>query len=235
MTSKLKTLGLALAVAGALGAVAAPAAPAQDQQFHSESGSGTTYLTTENLTSNEIILDTPSGQIKCTQFSAGASYGGKTAMEITFTNVQYFGCTAFGLETSVDKMGCDFKLVRKDATTGITHLECPTTGGGVTDQITITPLQGGAPICHINVTEQTIKTKVENTATTVSPHIPDDIDLIADTTDWIEYTVERTAGGSKCPSQGFHNDATFTGTTTVTAFEDAAHTKRTGLTYKTPM
>jgi hypothetical protein len=135
-------------------------------------------------------------------------------------------------------MGCTYTLTGSTSSTGFADIVCPTTAGGVTHSITITPTQGGVPICHVNIPEQSINITIGNGPTTAAdpkaippkPHIPGDITATPDPTQKITYTSERTTT-TICPTTGHHEDAFYKGTITVTGFEDAAHTIRTGLTY----
>jgi hypothetical protein len=222
MAIKLKALGLALAAAFALSAAAASAA-----EVHSGSSTGSTYATADFHTSQ--TLEAPSGPIKCTTITGDVKFTGTTASEATFTGLAYDTCTAFGLTAHIDTMGCTFTLTGVTATTGVAHIVCPTTAGGVTDSITITPTQGGVPICHINIPEQAINIGISNRASTAGG-IPDDIDVTPDPTAKIIYSSERTST-TICPTNGFHADMTYTGSITGTGYEDASHTNRTGLTY----
>lgn len=224
MNVKLKALGLALAAAFALSAVAATAASAD--QVHSGSASGTTNLT--GFLSGVNQLDTPGGNIKCNEFSGKTSYAGTTATTVTVSSVTYGACTAFGLTAHIDMMGCDYKLVGSGATTGVIHVECPTTGGGLKDEITVIATQGGVPLCTIDVPAQTLNGTVANVAGT-----PDDINLTPEANAVIDYTVTYASGeGTKCGTKGGHtNEGRYTGTITAKAYSDAAHLNQVNLTY----
>jgi hypothetical protein len=231
MAMKLKALGLALAAAFALSAAAASTASADE--VHSGSASGFTYATVDQYVAN--ILDTPSGNIKCSVTKGHIKYTGTTATEATVTGLAFSSCTAFGLTAHIDTMGCTYTLTGSTSNTGFVDIVCPTTAGGVTHSITITPTQGGNAICHINVPEQRVAVNILNGPTTaaqppIQPHIPDDIAVEPELTDTITYTSERTLT-LICPTDGHHEDGVYTGSFTVTGFEDAAHTVRTGLTY----
>jgi hypothetical protein len=219
MAMKLKALGLALAAAFALSAAAASA-----NEVHS---SLSTYATVAQHTVN--ILETPSGNIKCTTITGHVKFSGTTASEATVTGLAYHSCTAFGLTAHIDTMGCSYTLTGVTATTGVAHIACPETAGGVKDQITITPTQGGTPICHINIPEQSVNITFTNTGSTAGG-IPGDMDVTPDPTQKLIYTSERTAT-TICPTTGPHEDAFYKGTITVTGFQDAAHTERVGLAY----
>jgi hypothetical protein len=225
MAIKLKALGLALAAAFALSAVAASAASADE--VHSGSASGFTYATAEFHTTN--FLETPSGNIKCIQITGHVKYTGTTATEATFTNLAYDTCTAFGLTAHIDTMGCIYTLTGVTATTGVAHLVCPETAGGVKHSITITTTQGGVSICHLNVPAQSVNVTISNRVATAGG-IPDDIDITPDPKQKITYISERTST-TICPTTGHHEDAFYKGTITGTGFQDATHTERVGLTY----
>ena len=226
MTSKLKILALALAATFALGAVASSASA---YQLHSGSGSGTTYLTAQQVSANNI-LHTPAGTIKCSGASGKGSFTGSTAPQGTVENVALSGCTAFGLTMHVDTMGCDFLITGNGATSGILHIVCPTTAGGVTDEITVLPTQGGVPVCQLDVPEQTTSIVIGNTG---SP--PDDIhNSLANETN-LTYSVTYTPADhtkTKCGTQGVHHDGGLTSTITVKAYSDASHTTQVNLTYQ---
>jgi hypothetical protein len=224
MAGKRKALGLVLMAALALGGVTAQGAIAAE--LHSGSASGTTYLTGDQLGTNQWDLE--SGSLKCGGVTMKSQYSGTTAKEVTFTDVTYSACTAFGLTAHIDMMDCGYLVVGGDVTTGVLHLFCPTTAGGVTDEVTITPTQGGVAICHIDIPEQTINLNIHNKAGAEGN--PDDIE-IAPPGGGITYRVTQTAGGLKCGTNGLKHDGKYTGSTTVTAFQNAAHTERVGLTY----
>lgn len=223
MTDTLKALGLAFVAALAISALVAQVATADE--LHSGSSTGNTYLTAEQAGAN--VIDTPAGTINCKKFSANSNTG-TTATLVTISNIAYSECTAYGLDTVVNVMGCDYLFTGDTATTGIIHIICPTTAGGVKDQITVTPTAGGMMICHIDIPEQTANVALTNTAGTPSG-LPDDVFLSPETV--LTYDVERTPGGSKCPTNGHHNDGTYTGFITIRAFEDIAHSQPIGLTY----
>jgi hypothetical protein len=225
MARKIKALGAALTAALALSGIAASAASADE--VHSGSASGFTYATADQHVTN--TLTTPSGNIKCITITGDVKFTGTTATEATVTGLAYHNCTAFGLTAHIDTMGCTYTLTGSTSSTGFADIVCPTTAGGVTHSITITPTQGGVPICHINVPEQRIPVNIANKAETAGG-IPDDIEVEPEPNFEITYTSERTST-TICPTTGHHVDATYDGKITVTGFQDASHTERVGLTY----
>jgi hypothetical protein len=226
MMHRTKTMGVAFVAALALATMGALAASAAE--LRSGSATGTTHLTGDQLIG--ATFETPAGSMSCADITGHGTYTGTTASTGTATNVAFSGCTAFGLTAHVDTMGCDYLVTGSTATQGIVHIVCPTTAGGVTDEITITPTSGGAAICHINVPEQTITGNV-NPGSATAGGIPDDITISVPATSKVTYKVVRTAGGAKCPTEGHHADGEYTGSITVTAFQNALHTERVGVTY----
>src|ERR1044072_8646512 len=217
MTSKLKALSLALMAALALSAVAASAASADE--LHSSSGSGTTFLTGTQVGTNQ--LDTEAGSVKCSTVGGSGSYAGTTITEEDVENVTYGGCTAFGLTAHIDMMGCFYRFKGINSTNATANIVCPTTAGGVTHEITITPTQGGVPLCHVEIPEQDVTLDITNTAGS-----PSDIDVEV-TTASIKYNVTYIPADhtkTKCGTQGSHTDGKLTGSLTATAFSNASHT-----------
>lgn len=215
MTGKIKALGLALIVAilGAIG-ISAMSAPASSggPEFHFGE---ITHLT--GTQTGENALHTPAGNIKCTNVNLIGSSPELTATEGTFTPT-YSGCTGFGLTTHIDPMGCTYRATSSE----VIHLECPPG-----NSLAISVTQGGAKICHINVPPQTLGAVYTNEG---GP--PADITMGLAPETVLTYTVERTAGGSKCPTNGHHSDGVYTGTTTVTAYQDAEHKEQINVTYE---
>jgi hypothetical protein len=226
MTRRLKTIGAVLVAAAALGAVAAQGALAQ--QLHSGSSSGSTFFALETHFTNE--LGTEAGPIKCSNITGVGSYFGTTATEYTFVNLAYDTCLAFGMTADIDPMNCFDTVTNETATKGTMHIFCPTTAGGVTDEITITPTSGGAAVCHIDIPEQKVPVGISNVAATAGG-IPDDIDITPEIKT-LTYRVTYLGGQKgKCGVAGLHHDGEYKGATTVTGFENGTHTIRTALTY----
>lgn len=225
MTGRIKKKWLAcLAVLAVSGVVASAA---QAAEVHSGSWKGTTYLTIEQAEGLNVF-HTPAGNVSCKTLNFAGSFSGTTASDFTLVaptlKTGFEGCTAFGLSAHVETMGCSYTVTGSTALMGIVHLVCPTTAGGVMDEITITPTQGGVAICHINIPSQTINVNIINTS-----QVADDLDLYP--TSVATYNVERTLGGSKCPTNGHHNDGAYTGGITVRAFQDESHFEPVHLTY----
>jgi hypothetical protein len=226
MAGRTKALGAALVAALAISGIATSVAPADE--VHSGSASGFTYATIDQHVQN--IVDTYKGTIKCTTIKGEAKFAGTTVTEATVTGLVFETCMAFGLPAHIEAMGCTYTLTGSTATTGFLDIVCPTTAGGVTDEITVTPTQGaGNAICHVDFPEQRVAVNISNKAAT-GGGIPDDIEVEAEATDTITYTSERTST-TICPETGHHEEALYTRPMTATGFENAAHTIRTGLTY----
>src|ERR1044072_5791604 len=217
-----------LLAAFALSAVAASVASAQTpNQLHSGSGSGTTYLTAHGI--NGVLHTGGAGNIKCATFSGKGSYAGTTAGTATLEDVTYSGCTAFGLTMHFDMMGCDYLVTDNTATTGIVHIVCPTTAGGVKDEITVTPTQGGVPVCHIDIPEQTVDINIAQDA---GP--PDHLTITPTAAETLTYTstyIPADHAKTKCGTQGTHHDGKLTGAITVKASSNALHVNQVSLTY----
>jgi hypothetical protein len=200
----LKGVILVIIIIGAVDASAASAA-----EFHSGSTSGTTYLTATQIGTNQI--DTEGGNIKCSSFTLTGQYTGTTAGSVNLA-ATYGGCTAYGLTDHVDMMDCTVLW-----TTGSNeqHTSCPISG------MTIIPTQGGKPVCTVDIFTQTTKMSVSNVAGS-----PSDL-VITPLSSSIAYTVTYPGGtGTKCGTVGAHSDGSYTGSLTVRAYEDAAHTKQ---------
>jgi hypothetical protein len=224
---KLKNLGLALVAALALSGVAAQVAAADE--IHSGSVTGTTYMTLDQHAKN--VVDVAAGNIQCSTIGGEAQFSGTTATQVTVTNVTFSSCTGMGLTAHIDTMGCDYLGTGVTATTGLVHIICPTTAGGVTDEITVTPTQGGQPVCHMDVPEQTVSVEVVNKAAT-GGGIPDAIEVkptSTSITSRVTYLGGQTPG--KCGTAGLQHDGKYTNGVTITGFQDAAYTERVGLTY----
>jgi hypothetical protein len=224
MTSKLKILALALAATFALGAVAASPASAI-YELHSGSGSGTTYLTAVQTVTAQ--LDTEKGNIKCTTVTGKGSFTGTTDLVSTIEDPTFSGCTAFGVTAHIDMMGCDFLIEGSGISSGVVHIECPTTAGGVTHEITITPTQGGVPICHIDLGEQTGVFSITN------EKLPSPDDIVNSlTTKTLTYRVTPVGENTKCGSAGLRHDGALTNPVTVRAYSDVTHTNQVNLTFQ---
>lgn len=212
-------LALVTVVLSAVGA-----SVASGNEFHSSSASGTTYLTAEQIGTNQ--LDTAGGTWKCGTVKGKGSYAGTTTSAATLSSITYSACTAFGLTAHVDMMGCDYRLTGENETTGTQSIECPTTGGGVTDEITVTPTQGGVGVCTLEIPEQEISLGIVSEAGS-----PEDIKTTPSAST-ITYRVTYNPADhtkTKCGTQGTHHDGIFTGSTTLTAFEDAEHASKVAL------
>src|ERR1044072_1682881 len=162
MTGIRKSLGLALTMIIVLSLVGPQGASASLGSFHSESGSGTTFLTFTPHGINQ--LETQGGTIKCSTFGGKTSYSGTTTTELTISSISYGGCIAFGLTAHIDTMGCTYTLTGGKIFANF-QIVCPTTAGGVTDEITITPTQGGVSVCHVDIPEQSTIAAVYNVGT----------------------------------------------------------------------
>jgi hypothetical protein len=212
MTNKLKVLGLTLVAAIAFGVLATAASA---EEFHSGSGSGTTFLTGTQIGTNQ--LDTEGGNIKCTTVSYVGSYAGTTAGEVQVTPT-YSGCTAYGLTAHINFNGC--KIKKKAKIFRILEIIC-----FVEQAITIIPTQGGVGVCTISVPPQEIGVNYTNEAGS-----PDDV-VVTPNSSTIKYAVSYPGGsGSKCGAAGEHSDGKYTGSVTEKAYSDSGHTTQVNLT-----
>jgi hypothetical protein len=195
MTSRVKVLGVAFAVAMAVSAVMASAALAV---FHSTDEH--TIITGSQTTRNSFTVN--AGTTHCEVATFEGTLSAKTTDEATVTPT-YTNCklTAFGgevLNATVDVNGCHYLIT----TDGVVHLKC-----GETDT-TKSNIQVTAPFCTVTVAPQTIN-KVDFVNVGAGP--TKEIDVVATATG-ISYTQSAL-----CPTGGgsFAN-GTYSGTVRVT-------------------
>ena len=220
MKTRTKALGAALAATLALSS----AATASASELHSGSGSGTTYLTTAQIGTHQ--LDTEGGNIKWTTSGGSGSYAGTTTSSVKLYPT-YSGCTAYGLTAHIDTMGCYYRLQGTfSPILPVTFVECPTTAGGVTDEITVSPTQGGKPVCTVEIPEQELGTWIFNSTFGT----PDDVEVRPALSSLYRVTYSE-GGGIKCGVVGTHSDGRYTGAHTLRAFSNSGHSAQVDLTY----
>jgi hypothetical protein len=211
MTRKLKILGLTLLALLAITAVVASAASAA--QFHSESTSGTTFLTGTQVGTNQFDLanGTP---VKCTGVVLDSSYAGTTASDLTVTPT-YTGCTAAGQKAEIKTNGCTYTtttlvLVELDKHTILVHVVCP---AGKSIEVNV-PTAG----CSVKMAAQTGGGLIHITTETTFLRIFRQKYTVS-----ISYT---TTGGGICGAAG---SANLTGEVSVKGYKNAAHTEQVSL------
>jgi hypothetical protein len=208
MIQKLNILGLALAAIFAISA--ADASGASAVSLHSNSTSGSTFITGVQIGVNQMDLanGTP---IKCVSAVFDASFAGTTASQLTVTPT-YSGCTAAGQKIEVKLNGCDYLVTTPTKTAvdsyhAVVHLVCPA-GKSVALDV---PTAG----CSVLLAAQTAGGVVDLTNVTSAEANKDDIVLISTLS-----TKYTTAGGGICGAGG---TGSLTGESTYRAYSDAAH------------
>ena len=124
MTCKLRTLGLSMIAALAIGSVTASAAQAESPEFHVETAPATI---TGSLKFGEHFFNTSLGKAKCTSASFSGPQTAKTTTTMTLIPA-YEGCTFIGLSAKIETNGCSyvFHLVKGSSpATALMDIACP--------------------------------------------------------------------------------------------------------------
>lgn len=147
-------------------------------------------------------------------------YAGTTSNEI-YSVPTYGGCTAFGLTAHIETSGCAFRFLSWFPLTGL-EIFCA-------GAITVKPTAGGMTVCTIDIGSQSLGVSFSNWG-----GFPEDM-RITPVPEWaVDYTVTYPSGsGTKCGPPGNHySGGVYTGSFTVKAFSDAAHTTAVSFNYK---
>lgn len=208
-----KTASLAFMAALVIAAIGPSAASANN--FHSNTASGTTYITGVQVGTN--VFDLANGTtVKCTSVVHDAIYLGTTPSgQITLTPT-YSGCTAAGQNALIEMTGCQYfintptKLVDTDTYDATTQVTCP---GANVIHINI-PTAG----CSLTIAAQIPKTPLLDLTNITSATANQDDILLKSTLTGIQYT---TTGGGICGAAG---EAKYTGEITYRAYENSTHT-----------
>ncbi len=144
MVRNLKALSIAAMALTAFGALAATSARAAEEKFHCSVEPCTLTLQKDGTgtTAHHVFAlkgETPAGSkasiaFTCDQLTGEATVNTKTATEITFKNLRYDGCKAFGQELLTDFNSCGYKFTSTGggmAAGSQMHLECSVPGDGI--------------------------------------------------------------------------------------------------------
>ncbi len=215
MSSKFKTLGLALVASLALSAILASMAQAT---FSFTAPEGAVNLTGNQVT--QKAFTTSGGEMKCNSVIFTGTTTAASSTQQLF-EPHYSGCTSFGFTAHVNATGCSYlfttptvKLTPTEYTGAPPHLVCA--GGG----ITITPTFFGASMCTTLISAQTptsghVIYKNEGAGTTRDV-------LMTTTTSGTHYT---STGGICGESGKTLTDGASTGSMTIKGFKhNLAHT-----------
>jgi hypothetical protein len=140
----------------------------------------------------------------------------ETALELA---PEFSECSAGAVPTTFERMGCvfDYTLDPAPATTGTAHIVCPTTAGGVTDEMTLKIGAPGTLKCLIDIPEQTIGgIKYTNVGAGKTREITVDY-----TTMGLTYKETAGTGIGACSTSMLQNTGTFTGKDTITGQNNA--------------
>jgi hypothetical protein len=205
MIRELKNLSFIVIGAAAM-SIASPLA-AEASELHAATSPNASIFGTQTT---QHGFTTDSGTVRCTQASfegtiAGQTIHTTTAQELTVTP-QYTGCTAFGLNATVDMNGCQYTITGagQPALTATVDIVCNKTVGKV---IEITAAAG----CTVTIAPQTAFGHL-----TFSNWWPD---VTVDAT----LSLIKYEGHGPCPSlpaTTSTNGGTYNGITTAQARED---------------
>jgi hypothetical protein len=220
MIRKIKVLGLALVAVLAMSAVGASASQAFEfTAFNKTSGLHEHGTTVGEQIAGETHKFTPTGgfaSIQCTK--AHFTGTAKSGTEATpTTHPEYSGCTdSFGRTVHVTTTGCDYQFHvtagSADKFTGTSDIVCAA-GKNIIVQIT----SGGSVICTDTIGSQTGNSVIDYENLTAAN--PRDIRINSTVTN-----VKNTVTGSffNCgTTEGLKTNGTYTGNTTVKAFNTA--------------
>jgi hypothetical protein len=238
MTRNVKAFGLALVASLAMSAMVASAAQAESFWFTSEVAS--TTLTGSQKAAFFDKFKTDSGTVTCEKITYTGSQTGTTASTITIIP-KYEECEVGGVSLIIDMNGCDYVFtqhtkVETTKYTVTTKIECPTTAGGVTDEIKITIVPpGGTRKCTINIPEQTIATGT--TLTNGTNGATGKADLTADisinsafaATGGITYSETAGTGTGACTTKNDTANGTYIGEATINGENAAGEAKNISL------
>jgi hypothetical protein len=195
MTRSLKTLGLAVLAITAMTAVMASAANAA---AFTGAGGKNAVITVDQTVTNEFKVST--GIVKCTGLKIPATTVTNGTTTVT-AHPEYSGCKAFGVNANVITTGCNYVFHLEAGGASKTDVVC--SAGNV---IKVTPI---GLDCTVTVGSQTGLVGV-----TYKNGVNDVIQTINISA--IHYIEE----GVNCVSPGTHTNGTYTGTNTITGFED---------------
>ncbi|HEY2715744.1 MAG TPA: hypothetical protein VGI73_05940 [Solirubrobacterales bacterium] len=114
MMHKLKALGLALILVGALGAVAAGPALAE---YHIASVSGG-FITGSPVSTNQFVTDV--GTASCSSVTFSGTQAVETASTLT-VHPSYSGCSLAGLKITVSTTGCSLRFEKPETEPAPVH------------------------------------------------------------------------------------------------------------------
>jgi hypothetical protein len=209
MMRNLKALGLALVAVFAMSAVAASAAQAE-HKFTSEST--TTYLLGEQKTKN--VFTTSGGTVECTgaKFEGGPFSG--TELKSVTIHPTYTGCTAFGLNATVETTGCNYIIeAAGKEEMGTAKVECEE--GKL---IRIKPLGCEVTVGPQTPTTPTVSFTNESTGKTADVLVTAEVGGIT-----------YTSSGFPCGPSG--TNGTYTGSVTTKGYSDSAHKTQVGIKF----
>jgi len=214
MTSKLKALGLALLAITAMSTVAASAAQAGLGELHVTTPEKA-IITGEQVAGGQHVFSIPvHGSIVCTQAKFEGTVQQPGAQQVTKTELQvtatYTGCNAFGVTATVKMNGCKYTL-----TGGVNEKTAQVDITGCTETKKHILIDTGVG-CTITIPEQHNLSHITFTNEGPTGSTEDVLDHLTIQGVAYEYT------GVFCPTaiNIIHNDASYSGTTTIKAFKD---------------
>lgn len=229
MTRNFKAIGLALIAAFAMSAVMAAGAQAENGIIKGDTGEENVFLT--GTATTDQLFNGALGDVTCGKTSVfeGTGKNGDTDIKVTPT---YKGCTTKILgtdfSTTIDHTDCYYTFTGGNGTTvhhfkGITvSLICPT-GTGIHIKV-YTSAAHTTLRCEFTVTPFTDKSSI--TAENNTSGAVKDVDVVATVPN---VAVEKTSG-SFLQCGGTNSTSDYTGSVTLRAYKNAAHTEQTSLT-----